>query len=214
MFWTTALLLVIPLTSAANWEVLSYRNIPTHTVRFDSDGLRVGVDRSAAPIVYPLASAQRVRGLRAKGRIDGQLLTTAARQGQPGADDYVLRVGLVEVGSRRPGWMERRLAPAWMRRLFALAPANTGIAGIRFFNVGLAPGQTGRSRQHPASDLIVERIVSVPDADGRITMAVDLDAPIQTSAIWISADGDDTGSRFTLTLDRLELLLDEPADGQ
>ena len=209
-----ALLLVIPLTSAANWEVLSYRNIPAHAVRFDNDGLRIGVNRSAAPIVYPLASVPRVRGLRAQGRIDGQLLTTAARQGQPGADDYVLRVGLVEVGSRRPGWMERRLAPAWMRRLFDLAPADAGIAGIRFFNVGLAPWQTGRSRQHPASDLIVERVVSVPDVDGRITMAVDFGAPIQVAAIWISADGDDTGSRFTLTLDRLELLLDEPADGQ
>lgn len=209
MLLTAALLLVIPLTTAANWEVLSYRNIAAHTVRFGGDGLRIDVNASAAPIIYPLDSTRRVRGVRAEGRVNGQLLTTAERQGQPDADDYVLRVGLVEVGTRRPGWLERRLAPAWARRLFALAPPGAGIAGIRFFNVGLAPQQIGQSRQHPASDLIVERVVSVPDADGRITMTVDLERPMQTSAIWISADGDDTGSRYTLTLDRLDLLIDE-----
>jgi hypothetical protein len=205
-----ALLLAIPLTSGANWEVLSYRNIPPHTVRFDTGGLRIDVDRSSAPIVYPLAPARHVRGLRAQGRLEGQLRTTADRQGEPGADDYALRVGLVEVGTRRPGWMERRLAPAWVRRLFDLAPPDAGIAGIRFFNVGIGARQLGQARQHPASALITERVVAVPDADGRIRLSADFDVPVHTAAIWISVDGDDTASRFTLTLDRLALLLDDP----
>ena len=209
MIRLAALLLAIPLTSATGWEVLTYRKIPAHAVRFDAGGLRIDVDRSAAPIVYPLATARHVRGLRAHGRLEGQLRTTAAQQGQPGFDDYVLRVGLVEVGTRSLGWMERRMSPAWLRRLFDLAPPDLGIAGIRFFNVGLAPQQVGQSRQHPASDHIVERVVTVPDLQGRIVLSVDVDVPVHTAAVWISADGDDTASRFTLTLERLELLLVE-----
>ena len=101
------------------------------------------------------------------------------------------------------------MSPAWLRRLFDLAPPALGIAGIRFFNVGLAPQQVGQSRQHPASDLIVERVVTVPDPQGRIVLSVNVDVPVHTAAVWISADGDDTASRFTLTLERLELLLVE-----
>jgi hypothetical protein len=209
------LLLVIPLTADSGWEVLRYRGIAPHVVAFGAEGLRVEVNASAAPIVYPLDSPQWVRGLRAEGRIAGSVRTDAQRQGQRGADDYALRVGLVEVGTRRPGWLERTMAPAWVQRLFALAPPQLGVAGIRFFNVALSPSQVGQSRQHPASALISERVVAAPDASGRFTMAVDLEAPIESAAIWISADGDDTRSQFTLTIARLELrLADEPTVGR
>jgi hypothetical protein len=57
--------------------------------------------------------------------------------------------------------------------------------------------------------LITERVVSAPDASGRFTVAVDLDTPIESAAVWISVDGDDTGSRFTVTLTRLQLQLDD-----
>jgi hypothetical protein len=199
MLWPLALLLVIPLTADAGWEVLRYRAIAPHVVAFGAEGLRIDVNASAAPLVYPLDSPRRVRGLRAEGRIVGTR----------GADDYALRVGLVEVGTRRPGWIERTLAPTWVQRLFALAPPDLGIAGIRFFNVALSPSQIGQSRQHPASALITERVVSAPDASGRFTVAVDLDTPLESAAVWISVDGDDTGSRFTVTLTRLQLQLDD-----
>ena len=205
-----ALLLVIPLTSEANWQVLKYRAIPPHEVRFEANGLRIDVNASAAPIVHRLDQVVRVRRLWARGSVDGDLRTTAARQGQRGADDYFVRVGLVEVGKRTPTWLERRMAPAWARRLFDLAPPGSGIGGIRFFNVGVAAEQIGRSRRHPASDLIHEEVVAIPEESGSFVVDVHLERPIPTAAVWISADGDDTQSRFRLTLERLELTLDGP----
>ncbi|BCS32438.1 hypothetical protein TBR22_A16520 [Luteitalea sp. TBR-22] len=211
--WPLALLLVIPLTTGVGWEVLRYRGIPPHVVDFGAEGLRVEVNASAAPLVYPLDSPRWVRGLRAEGRVVGALRTDARRQGERGADDYALRVGLVEVGTRRPGWLERKVAPAWVQRLFALAPPDLGIAGIRFFNVAVSPSQIGQSRQHPASALISERVVAAPNANGGFTITVDLDAPLETAAVWISVDGDDTRSRYTLALARLELRLEVPPAG-
>ena len=75
--------------------------------------------------------------------------------------------------------------------------------------VGLAASQIGDARQHPASDLIRERIVAVPAPDGTFTLTVDLDTPIETAAVWISSDGDDTRSRFVVTLERLALVTDD-----
>ena len=201
--------LSLPLTGAEGWEVLRYRNIPPHTVGFGPDGMRIEVDASAAPVIRPLDRPRRVRRLEARGRIEGRLQTTAAEQGRTGHDDYTLRVGLVEVGTTRPGWFGRQFAPAWVKRLFALAPSDLGIAGIRFYNLGLAASQIGDARQHPASDLIRERVVAVPAPDGTFTLTVDLDTPVKTTAVWISSDGDDTRSRFVVTLERLALVTDD-----
>jgi hypothetical protein len=96
-------------------------------------------------------------------------------QGQPGFDDYTLRLGLVDSGSRRLGSLERRFAPAWVRTLFDLAPAGAGISRIRFFNLGVAANQAGLRRQHPQSELIVEEVVAVPDGDGRFNLSIALD---------------------------------------
>lgn len=60
----------------------------------------------------------RLHALSARGSIRGELNVGGERQGEPGCDDYILRLGLVEVGTRRPGFFERRFAPVWIRTRF------------------------------------------------------------------------------------------------
>jgi len=200
-----AALLVVPLTSGMGWQVLAYRGIPPHDVRFSASGLRIDVRKSAAPLIYPLGQPVAVTTVRARGRISGTLNVPPDRQGESGFDDYAFRLGLVEVGERRLGFMERRLAPAWVRKLFSLAPPGMGVSRIRFFNVGVEPGQIGRRREHPLSELILEQVVTVPDREGRFELFVRLESAIETAAIWISTDGDDTRSTYTVTIERIEL---------
>jgi hypothetical protein len=91
-----------------------------------------------------------------------------------------------------------------VRRLFALAPPGEGVSRIRFFNVGVAASQLGWQREHPLSDLLTESVVAAPDANGHFEFAVSVDgAPVL--AVWLSADGDDTQSSFSVTINRLEL---------
>jgi hypothetical protein len=198
------LFVLSPLSTSSVWEALSFRGIPANGVTFGQDGLSIRVQRSAGPLVWPLPSPLRVERLRVSGAVAGQLNTTPDRQGSKGADDFVLRVGLVEAGITRPSFMQRRLAPAWLRRLFALAPPGQGIDKIRFFNLGLHDSQMGWQREHPLNALVTEQVVTVPDADGRFAFDVDTGG-IQTLAIWLSADGDDTQSSFTVRVERLEL---------
>lgn len=201
-----ALLFVVPLTSDQGWQVLEYRGIPAHNVRFSEAGLAIQVTRSAAPVIYRLPASMTVRSVEARGRIDGTLNVSASQQGQPGFDDFALRVGLVESGPRRPGFMQRRLAPEWMRTLFSLAPPGTGVSRVHFFNLAVGSAQVGNRRSHPSSDLLYERVIAVPQTDGRFDWRAELDAPTQVIAIWLASDGDDTQSTFVATIDRIELL--------
>jgi hypothetical protein len=196
---------VVPVDDESGWRLLSYRGRPNHQVRFDDSGLTIEVAASAGPILRVLPAPMRVTAVKARGAIRGRLDVTAERQGQPRFDDFALRVGLVEVGSRRPGFLERRVAPEWLRTLFDLAPPGTGVSGVRFFNLGVSPVQVGRHRRHPTSALVSETIVGAPAPDGRFQLELELEEDVRTAAIWIATDGDDTRSAFTVVLEHLEL---------
>jgi len=184
---------------------LQYRSLPPHRIRFSSAGLEMAVDGSAMPLIYPLTERVRVTGIRVKGRVDGALRILPARQGEEKFDDYVFRIGLVEPGERTLNFVQRQLAAAWVRRLFELAPRGSGISKIHFFNVGAEKAHIGRQRQHPLSDLIVEKVVAVTRPDGRFDFAHALDRPLETIAVWLSSDGDDSGSKFTVAVEDIRL---------
>jgi hypothetical protein len=197
--------IVLPLSEPAKWQVLQYRNLPPHRVRFSSAGLEMAVDGSAMPLIYPLPQRLRVGEIRVKGRVDGALRLPPGRQGDEKFDDYVFRIGLVEPGERTLNFVQRQLAAAWVRKLFELAPSGTGISKIHFFNVGADMAHLGRHRQHPLSDLILEQVVAVAQADGRLDFTYALDRPLDTLAVWLSSDGDDSGAKFSVLIERIEL---------
>jgi uncharacterized membrane protein YidH (DUF202 family) len=196
---------VLPLSEQANWQVLQYSGLPPHRIRFSKAGLEMMIEGSAMPLIYPLSGRLRVSSIRVKGRVEGTLQVPPGRQGEKTFDDYVFRIGLVEPGERTLNFVQRQLAAAWVRKLFELAPKGSGISKIHFFNVGAERSQIGRQRQHPLSDLIVEKVVAVPRPDGRFDFAHRLERPLETIAIWLSSDGDDTGSKFTVLVEQIEL---------
>jgi hypothetical protein len=106
--------------------------------------------------------------------------------------------------------LRRLFAPEWVRRLHALAAPNQGISIVRFFNVGTDADQIGRQRVHPLSDLLEEEVVTVPRADGTFAFDVPLNPPAEVVAVWLSSDGDDTGSAFTVLVERITLSSAEP----
>jgi hypothetical protein len=93
-----------------------------------------------------------------------------------------------------------------VRTLFALAPEKGGISQIHFFNVGAESAHLGRRRQHPLSELMVETVVALPRADGRFDFTHALQTPLETIAVWLSSDGDDTGSKFSVLVEEIVLL--------
>lgn len=203
--WALAAALV-PLGSPDAWHLLQFRGIPRHVVRFGDDSLRIEVCRSAMPLIHRLAQPAAVSRVSARGFIEGTLRVSASDQGRKGFDDYSLRIGIVEAGGRRLGWLDRLVAPPWLRALFALAPRDVGIERVRFLTVGVAASQIGQTRIHPLHDLLHEHVVAAPDARGRFALDEALVPAPTVLGIWLAADGDDTRSCYAITLERLELL--------
>ena len=197
--------LVLPLDTENGWQVLKYSKLPPHRIRFSPAGLEMTVEASAMPLIYPLPERLRVSEIRVIGRVDGALRLPPGRQGEQSFDDYAFRIGLVEPGERTLNFVQRQLAAAWVRKLFELAPKGSGISKIHFFNVGADKAHIGRQRQHPLSDLLLETVLALPAPDGRFDFTHTLDRPLETIAVWLSSDGDDTGSKFTVLVERIEL---------
>lgn len=195
----------LPLDRTNGWQFLKYRKIAPNSFRPTPAGLVIGVTNSAAPAVFPLTNRLQVVEVRVIGRISGSLKVSSGKQGQAGFDDYALRVGLVETGPLTLNWRERIVAADWVKRLFALAPHGAGIGGIQFFNVGTDAAQIGRSRKYVGNVPMEQTVEAVPDAKGNFSFTKRFKRPLNTIAVWISCDGDDTHSTFAVTLKSVDL---------
>lgn len=189
----------------SRWVTLSFDGIPQSQVVFENDALKVRVDKSAGPIVFKLDRPQILSGFHVKARLVGSKKIESSEFDE----DSVLRVGLVATGDKTLSGVRRLFAADWVKRLFALAPLNTGLDKIRFFNVSNRAQLIGKSRVHPKSDLIAESVTKIVEQEGSFEMKVDLEPPLEVAALWLSVDGDDTASRFETQITSI-LLTDTP----
>ena len=184
-----------------DWVILSYNKIPPNKVTFSDGGFLVNVKSSAGPIVHKLEGAKRVIGFSIKGKLAGLKKLEAG-----GFDeDSVFRLGLVAAGSQTLTGPRRWFAADWVKKLFSLAPEGSGLDKIYFFNLTNRADLVGKLRTHPKSNLIVEDIFASQNQEGIFAVSKKLTAPIDTVALWISIDGDDSKSEFQTSVSEIKL---------
>jgi hypothetical protein len=196
--------LTLPLRQS-DWIILPYRKIPPNQISFADGALSVEVKRSAGPVVHKLDRPSKLRSLSMKGKVVGKKLPETGSFDE----DSALRLGLVAVGKRTLSGPQKWFAADWVKKLFKLVPADSGLDKIYFFNLTDREALVGKHRVHPKSDLIVENIVATADSSGGFDFTKQLDNPIETAAIWLSIDGDDTKSEFISTISEITLGLAE-----
>lgn len=190
----------IPLEEKS-WVRLSYNKIPPNLVSFENQQLKVEVKESAGPIVHQLSTPIKVTSFHVQGNLIGsKKMETSAFD-----EDSILRFGLVAVGSQKLSGPKKWFAADWVKKLFALAPRGLGLDKIYFFNATDRKELVGQSRVHPQSDLLIENMTTLVKESGKFGMSHQLEKPIETAAIWISVDGDDTGSDFTMSISDIRL---------
>lgn len=153
-----------------------------------------------------LPEPRAVSGIRLSARLEKPLDYGGKPAGASGADDFPLRIGLVIAGPHRLRPWNRWLAPSWLKKLHRIAPPDSGIESIQFLNFG--DGQTPpvfKSRQHPSSRFFQEKIVGAFQ-DGDLDRTINLEQSYDVIGLWISCDGDDTNSTYTVRIRNLELL--------
>jgi len=212
------LLFIMMLTSVANaknkisisfspekWELLKYSKIRPNVVKFEPKKMIINVNNSASPLIYKLSDPLLVSNILINAKIIGKIKLNGVQQGEKGADDFLLRVGLVYEGEEKLGYFRQMMAPSWVVKLFNLAPSGIGISRIRFFNVFSDKNLINKERVHPQSELITEKFVIQEPLDGNLNIAIPVSSQKKVLALWISCDGDDTTSHFSIEIKDLEL---------
>ena len=197
--------IVLPLQQADDWQLLEYNRLKANQVTFTREGMKVMVDKSASPIIYPLDEPTRVTGVSVTGNLNKLLNVEANSQGEQGNDDFALKIGLVIAGDRTLNPIQKMFSAKWIKTLFDLAPEGAGIEKIYFLNAVQHKNLLGRQRQHPLSDLIYENNVWLLDSPGDFSFDYELENPQNVIAIWLSIDGDDTRSSYTTRIYSLNL---------
>jgi hypothetical protein len=195
----------VPLQQVDNWQLLQYSEIEPNQVNFSQQGMTVKVTGSASPIIYPLDQPRLVRRVEVSGSLSELLALDANKQGLEGSDDFSLKIGLVVAGDKTLNGLQKLFSDNWIKTLFDLAPQGSGVENIYFLNAVQGSTMLGQQRQHPQSDLIYENNAWLLDKPGDFVMSHTLDKPRKVIAIWLSIDGDDSGSNYTTMISSLRL---------
>lgn len=195
----------VPLQQADGWQQLTFNGIKANQVSFGEQGMRVDVNQSASPLIYPFAEALNAEEISATLEFTGDVRLDGKLQGDKGADDFAFRLGLVVAGDRRLNFLQRSIAAGWIKTLYGMAADGTGIRNIEFYNIYSDKRLAGNSREHPLSDLMVEHFITERPENGELelTFKPELSSPVL--ALWISIDGDDTKSSYSVLLKNLSL---------
>ena len=194
----------LPLSNPEQWEILSYREIPANNVAFINDSMIISVNQSSSPLIYPLEQPVSIDEITLNLEVDGALNLGQQKQGEKGADDFVFRLGVVYAGEKQLTGFQKVIAPEWVKRLFQLAPEQTGVDRIHFFNVYSDDRLADGLRTHPLSTLITEQF-HIKRSSDPVTLSLKPKEDKKVIALWISSDGDDTDSSFKVTLKDLTL---------
>lgn len=199
--------LSIPLSDDSVWQQLDYSRIPSNEVVFKDQSLKINVSDSASPLVFPFGEPRNVQAVKVEGQLSNLItLPAGVTQGTAQADDFTLRIGLVVKGENRLTWLQRELAPEWIKTLYSLAPVDAGIDSILFLVATQDSELLNTQRVHPLSELINEHFVWHLDKAGAFSLSVELPERKEIIALWLSSDGDQTASEYAVTLNQLILM--------
>ena len=196
----------IPTQTLIGWQIEKFSHIKPNLVSASQNGLTITVNRSASPLSYKLAAPMPITGFQISGEFKGlPHFSDVSKQGQRGFDDYALRVGFVVPGSKRLSGLKKFFAAAWVKHLYRELPAGAGLDHVQFFDVTQNPDQIGHEHVSPSSNLIREKVFADVKAPGPFIYKYKLSAPLTAAAVWISVDGDDTKSNYTVTIRDLKI---------
>jgi hypothetical protein len=198
---------IIPLTSPEGWKNLSYSSIPKHkSVEYKDTGLKIKINKSAMPLIYPFKQSKKIKSLTVTGFAHSIPKLNKSLQGSKGNDDYILRVGLVLKGKKTLNWFQKSVSPKWVTTLFSLAPKNQGVDKIEFYNIYQDKRLKNISRVHPLGKGLLEDInVYYQASPGKFSFKKEFKNIKDVLAVWISTDGDDTGSKFEIEINEIKI---------
>jgi len=197
-------LLVLPLQKEQGWTDLKFSQSPKNQISFSPSGLQLSVNHSSSPLFYRLEEVLAIKEVRMKFDLLGlPQLSKDRKEGDDSNDDFPLRLGLVLTGDTQLNWFQRLFAPLWLKELSEKSEPHQ-LKKVLFLTIAQTL-PVGTKRFHPKSELLEEEVVLQVNQPGSFDVTWKSDKPVETYALWIQADGDDTRSSFNTLVKEITL---------
>lgn len=193
--------------SPTDWQMVSFDGTPHHTYELNNNELNISVNKSASPLIYKMKAPVKVKSFKVSGFFKGALpqLPQGKTQGSKGADDFVLRLGFIVKGKQKLTWLQRLVAPSWLKKMERLLPDNHGIKEVLFFTTCQQASLLNKKRNHYLDPTLKETCILQIEKEGPIQMSHQLKNTQEILGLWISTDGDDSLAHFQLNIHSIEL---------
>lgn len=191
----------LPLGDPTAWKELKFKSLPANKVSYENSALKIEVNASASPLIYSFDQIKNIRQVDVNLEIQGEMNSDQIKKWTEFEEDSYFRLGLVAKGEERPGKLKMVFAPEWVKTLFAMAPKGTGLDKIYFYNISAQKNLIGKKRLHPKSKYMHEENIVLFSPDQKQTrLLVDLPQGMDLAGFWISVDGDDSKSSFSVKI--------------
>lgn len=184
-----------------NWKVLSFDNIKTHKINFLIDRLEVLVDESAAPLIYKFEKPLNVKKIELLAGIQGQI-NFGGKEGDKSVDDAYLRLGLIIKGDKKLNFFQRAISPRWVKELYEVGQSHDGVDKILFLTSFEQAELFSTKRSHD-NESFYDEVFAFKRSGDFISGVYELPEAVSIIGLWLSSDGDNTNSKFVLTLSKL-----------
>lgn len=199
-------LLVVPLNSK-EWSHIKFNGIKENQIKQDNTSIQIKVDKSSSLMIYPFNAKKLITSFRIGGKVLGQLnFPFSKNQGLKSTDDFTLKFGFIVSGNEKMTSFKKVFAPKWLIDIYKLFPEDTGFKNLELFEAVQNKQQKGTSRKHPSNDLIQEHFVFTISEEGVFSFVHKLPRTLEVLGLWLSADGDNSESRFTTEIYQIELM--------
>ncbi|TNF01355.1 MAG: hypothetical protein EP326_04525 [Deltaproteobacteria bacterium] len=196
---------IVPLDQGAQWKHIQFDKIPANNVSF-SKSLILKVDKSSSFLVFPLETEKEVESFEIKGKYSGGLnLPEGKEQGYGKADDFAFKFGFILPGEEKLTGVKKWLAPKWVKKVYEMAPKDQGLNHLELFAATTQDKMLGKKRIHPASDFFHEEYSFLLKDSGEFSFEKKINGSLRTLALWLSADGDNSKSSFSIEVTSLKV---------
>lgn len=199
--------LLTSFTQPSAWKALEFDDVPANRLSYGEGAMTIAVTGSGSPLVSEFPEVIKVKELTVTGTVEGTLNLDSADLWKKGNDDALLRVGLIEPGTKKLSSLQRLAAPVWIKTLEKMFNGKMkGLGRIQCFHLMPDASLIGKNRVNPMGDMFVERIQAAPGPDGTFVLKVSFpDEPLTVAGLWLLADGDDTNSTFSVTISDISI---------
>ncbi|MBT3236734.1 MAG: hypothetical protein HN353_12330 [Bdellovibrionales bacterium] len=197
---------LVPLPEQTLFKTIRFKGIPASKVIHFKQGLTFKVDSSNSTYIYPFRDINEIGSILVEGSMTGVLNLRGKQQGTSNADDYIFKIGLIIAGEKRLNFAQRLIAPNWVIEMENILPNNIGVERVEFYIMVSDRSILNTKRVHPLSDLFIENRVWLYDKNKKyFSHKYQLNQKMRVIGLWISSDGDNTKSKFSMTLTKIRL---------